>query len=79
MDEKTTKTYDVAAACAAQAKYLKDTKTPDFPPKDGRCWRCGKNIYQQIDRGTYKSGISVEEAASRLVTGCPHCHRSYVD
>lgn len=73
------KTYDIRKSCEAQAKYLRDTGTPDFPPANGRCWRCGKNIYEQIDHGTYKSGISVEEASTRLVTGCPHCHRSYVD
>ena len=73
------RTYNVGRACAAQAKYLRDTNTPDFPPANGRCWRCGNNIYEQIDHGTHKTGISVEEASSRLITGCPHCHRSYVD
>jgi len=81
---ETTKTYDIAKACAAQAKYLKDTNTPDFPPASGRCYRCKKNIYERIvqksyDGREYAAGISVEEASTRLVTGCPHCHRSFVD
>jgi len=25
------------------------------------------------------TGITVEEAGKSLVTGCPHCHRSYCD
>ena len=85
MAEQEPQTYDVAKACAAQAKYLKDTGTPGFPPSNGKCWSCRKNIYEQIkgidsySKREYSSGISVEKAATQLSTGCPHCHRSFVD
>lgn len=81
-----TKTYDIAKAVEAQKEYCKGlaVKHPDdwmahnfakgegFAPKDGRCYRCHKNIYSE-------GGISVEEAATQLTTGCPFCYRSYVD
>lgn len=75
--------YDSNKARAAQAEYCKRTNAPHFAPKDGRCWRCGKDIYAPIEvkygDKTYTHGITVEEAESRLVTGCPHCNRSYCD
>lgn len=83
MAEQVPETYDIARACAAQAKYLKDTGTPDFPPSNGKCWACGKNIYSKIMKTyngkDYPVGITVEKAATQLSTGCPHCHRSFVD
>lgn len=78
-------TYNPAKAREAQEKYCNETGTPHFAPNSGRCWKCGQNIYEQIEKisrysdKTYTTGISVEEARERLVTGCPHCNRSYVD
>lgn len=62
-----------------------------FAPVDGHCWCCHQNIYQAEGRemiyshrkwrptGRTLKGISVEEAEKYLTTGCPFCHRSYVD
>ena len=32
-----------------------------------------------IEEADYVTGITVEKAATSLVTGCPHCNRSYCD
>lgn len=73
--------YDVIKACAAQAKLIKEKEYPSFPPSNGQCWSCGKNIYDKIKstHGDHFVGITVESAGKSLVTGCPHCHRSYCD
>lgn len=73
------KTFDSAKARKAQADLCKEKNYPHFAPLSGVCWNCKKDIYQQIDRGTYKTGISVEQATESLITGCPHCNRSYCD
>jgi len=85
------KTTDEINECIeAQRKF-----EPHFAPSDGVCFRCHKNIYQnfgwkdegysrklagldgeEVDRIT---GISLEKASSQLITGCPHCNRSYCD
>lgn len=80
------RTYDPAKAIAAQAAYVKQwaAKHPadifansfargeGFAPSSGRCYRCKKQIYAD-------GGISVEEASTRFITGCPYCHFSYVE
>ena len=63
---------EVRQAIAAQKQYCKDNKAPHFAPEDGFCYSCGKQIYD-------KNGRSIEFAATELITGCPHCHRSYCD
>jgi len=61
--------HTVQEKIEAQREFCKRTKTPHFAPGNGVCWRCGRQIYDRI---------SMESAANHLVTGCPHCHRSYV-
>ena len=63
----------------AQEKYCEEKVYPHFAPLNGRCYCCNNDIYTQIDRGSYKTGISVEKAGSTLITGCPHCKRTYCD
>lgn len=74
------KTYDPIKAAKAQDTYCDQHEIPHFAPSDGCCYSCGRNIYQL---GKYSDGspcgISVEEAGSRLVTGCPYCHYSFVE
>ncbi len=53
----------------AQKEYCERTKTPFFAPTNGICWRCGRQIFTEIN---------LERAGNSLVTGCPFCHRSYV-
>jgi hypothetical protein len=82
--------FDTAKAIEGQKKYCQEEKLPHFAPTSGRCYRCSENIYARIvhqrkDRktqeviGEYTTGIEVEKASSELITGCPHCNRSYCD
>jgi hypothetical protein len=75
------KTYDTSAAAEAQRKFCEEKGYPHFAPRNGICWSCNRNIYEQIEHHNYNfsTGISVESAASGLVTGCPHCYKSYCD
>ena len=72
--------FDPAKAAAEQEKYCSETERPLFAPHDGICYNCGRNIYLPTNgpRGAVL-GITVEEASTRLVTGCPHCHYSFVE
>jgi len=72
-------TFDSSEAIKAQSNLQKAKGYPAFAPSRGICYNCGKNIYEEINNGSYKSGISVERATNSLITGCPHCHRSYCD
>lgn len=78
-------TYDVSLAVKAQKEYCKSSGAPHFAPRNGVCWKCNKNIYEQHEKRyagndkVFVFGISVEKAGSELVTGCPHCNRSYCD
>ena len=54
----------------AQKTYCDERKVPMFTPTDGRCFRCGQDI---------TDALTVERASKELITGCPLCHRSYVD
>jgi hypothetical protein len=82
--------FDVQKAIEAQEDYCKENKLPHFAPSNGVCWKCHKNIYSPIEHerknwqtgevvGSYTTGIDVEKAGRELVTGCPHCSRSYCD
>lgn len=90
-----TKEFNATRASAAQTQYCALKKYPHFAPHDGRCWKCNLNIYEQfgwkVENGRkvnvpldslelqYVTGIDVEKAGKELVTGCPHCNRSYCD
>jgi hypothetical protein len=64
--------YNVEQATKAQIKYIEDKELPFFPPRDGICFACHRQIYAD-------GGYTVESASSELITGCPWCHRSYCD
>lgn len=72
--------YDPKAAAAAQATYCETEEIPMFAPADGVCYRCGRNIFLPTN-GSHGAvyGITVEEAGSTLITGCPHCNYSFVE
>ena len=53
----------------AQIAFCKSIGTEYFAPLNGKCYRCGRDIYEKI---------SLEDAGTRLVTGCRHCHYSFV-
>lgn len=87
--------FDVQKSITAQKQYCEEKQAPHFAPYDGRCWNCNQNIYQPIswkyENGrkvkvsfdspdkSIVTGITVEKAGKELVTGCPHCNRSYCD
>ena len=72
-------TFNSKEACAVQSKLCLAKNYPHFAPYSGKCYYCDKDIYSKVDRGSYSSGISVESAEISLVTGCPHCNKSYCD
>ena len=88
--------FDALRAREAQEALCKEKDYPHFAPKSGRCWKCNRNIYEQIGWSKYEfgrkkqvkldspelvstTGITLEKASKELVTGCPHCNRSYCD
>ncbi|SEP57580.1 hypothetical protein SAMN05216232_0214 [Virgibacillus subterraneus] len=85
--------FNISASMQAQSKYCEDNSAPHFAPKSGVCWNCRRNVYEpyhwKIENGvkkpipqeqsTFETGITVEKAGNSLVTGCPHCNRSYCD
>lgn len=75
--------YDVQKSIEAQKKYCGEKGLPHFAPYSGVCWKCHKNIYEPHHRKygdrDYETGITTEKAGRELVTGCPHCNRSYCD
>lgn len=71
---------DVRACIEAQSNYCKENEDPLFAPQDGFCHSCGKQIYADYEEhGSIDRGESLEYARNNLITGCPHCHRSYCD
>lgn len=84
--------YNVTESIKAQKKYSEEFKVPHFAPKSGICWSCNRNIYEPFAqertlywedgkpvKKTFTTGITTEKAGKHLVTGCPHCNRSYCD
>lgn len=73
-------TFDNKKAAAAQREYCEKQECPMFAPSDGLCYRCGRNIYLPTNGSNGAVfGITVENASSTLVTGCPHCNFSFVE
>ncbi|PKM61667.1 MAG: hypothetical protein CVU99_02590 [Firmicutes bacterium HGW-Firmicutes-4] len=63
-----------------QVKLWEEKSYPDFAPRSGKCYRCGRDIYQNYLLGTHwEPKISNGHDGKTLVTGCPHCHRSFCD
>ncbi|WP_041059796.1 hypothetical protein [Jeotgalibacillus campisalis] len=80
--------FNELEAIKAQKEYCQESGAPHFAPASGNCWNCRKNIYTAHKRtynpGTqfekeHTTGITVKKASEQLVTGCPHCNRSYCD
>ena len=57
-------------AMKAQKEYCEKNHLPYFAPSRGVCFSCGQNIYTKI---------GVWTAGHELITGCPHCCRSFCD
>lgn len=75
------KYFNAEKARAAQMRYCQEHEVPLFAPADGQCGFCGHNIYEPtFDLSTgHANGYTVEEAATRLITGCPYCNHTFVD
>lgn len=87
--------YDIKLAKENQKELCEKEGHPHFAPNTGICWNCNRNIYKPIgwkyEHGyrkevplnsgelEYVTGITVDKASKELVTGCPHCNRSYCD
>ena len=56
----------------AQMKEPPDRRT-GFAPRTPICGHCRKDITQG------EKGITLERLGSYIITGCPHCCRSYCD
>ena len=54
----------------AQDKYCKEKHLPNFTPRNGVCWHCHNNIYERV---------TLEQAGSDVITGCPFCHYSFCE
>lgn len=61
---------EIRAKIEKQKAYCRETSSPHFAPKDGFCWNCGNQIYTEYDDSYVENN---------LITGCPHCHKSYCD
>ena len=69
----------------AQRQYCRENDLPMFIPSDGKCFRCGKDIFKDAEKINFAGekclswGYSLEEAANNLITGCPHCYQTFCD
>lgn len=75
--------YNVKKAAEAQTKLQQEKGYPEFAPTNGICWSCKQNIYmpiiKTIGEDSFVTGNTVKDATEKLITGCPHCHKSYCD
>ena len=62
--------YYTGKSIEAQYRYCEKHKVPVYAPTNGLCLNCHNPIY-------IIGGISVEEAESMHITGCPYCHVSF--
>lgn len=69
----------VRSAIEAQKQYCEDNHEPLFAPQDGFCHSCGQQIYADIPTNWGNDWGYADRADKELITGCPHCHRSYID
>lgn len=85
--------FNVTESIKGQKEYCEREDAPHFAPFSGNCWNCNMNIYEprhwkyemgrrrltSKEESTITTGITTKEAKETLVTGCPHCNRSYCD
>lgn len=86
------KSYLKELAKKEQGDWMNESfsKGIGFAPENGICYCCHRQIYSNVKirvrdwrdgkiKEIESKGISVERASTELTTGCPHCHRSFVD
>lgn len=72
--------YKLHRASMAQKKYCETIGAPWFAP-DRQCYKCHLDIYADVEApdGSISHGYTEEYAKTHLITGCPHCHFSFVE
>ncbi|MBE8712560.1 hypothetical protein C4F49_02545 [Sphingobacterium sp. KB22] len=73
------KNFDIPLSIKSQKEFCDKTNSPHFAPLDGKCYACKSQIYEEKKQGSFFTGVSVDKASTQLITGCPHCYRSYCD
>lgn len=68
---KTKNIFNRDESIKAQRDYCERKNKPYFIPWGARCV-CGFEIFGE-------KGYTVEQAGKQLITGCPWCHRSFLD
>lgn len=71
--------FDISVSAQAQNDYCLEKAVPLFAAKDGICYRCNRNIYEEIKGRVFSSGITVRQASLSHILDCPHCNVSYCD
>lgn len=83
--------FNIGESIINQSKVWQNGN-PKFAPPTGICWYCRSNIYvpkfwrsknfrsieTDIGSAEYVSGITIEQSKT-LITGCPHCNKTYCD
>jgi len=78
-DNREIKEWDLDKAIEAQHNLCKSKGYPYFAPVNGFCHNCKKNIFEKHIDGNFIRGIDVDKASKELITGCPHCSRSFCE
>ena len=74
------KLYDWREAEKAQKKYCGANGLPCFAPPGGICFGCGKPIYTaRVGTDGTITGYDIFTSGGKLITSCPHCHKSFVE
>lgn len=71
--------FDIELSAQAQSDYCSERGYPLFAAKDGSCYHCKRNIYEQNKGKVYSTGFSLRYASTVHVIHCPHCNKSYCD
>lgn len=56
----------------AQEAYCEEKNKPMFLPLDGRCDHCNRPLFGGF-------GMTLDQAGSELITGCPYCRHSFCE
>ena len=62
--------YDIQKAIAAQEKFCNDHNVPLFAPTDGRCFKCGDNIYKTAAGKPTVLTVRMKVAPHPIISRC---------
>lgn len=87
-------TFNISNGIEAQKMFCEENGHEIYVPEDGVCHNCNRNIFQKFywkgndnkktsvdsqEEADFSTGISVEEARTQIITGCPHCYTSFLN